>query len=112
MNGQEQKERATAVALLRVDLTKMDEDLHTLLGTTLKAALKSDDNLRAEFGTVLEDIKKELRDEFIESISAEGRARMALAHDVKMLQEHYIGFYRHSSWWVRVKWALFKGMGI
>lgn len=96
MNGQGQ----TAGALLRKDLR-----------TTLDAALKSDDNLRAEFGTLLEDIKKELRNEFIESISAEGQARMVVAHELKMLRGHYVAF-RRLSWWGRVKWALFKGYGI
>lgn len=111
MNGQEQTARATAVALLRMDLTKMDEDLHALLGVTLDAALKSDDNLRAEFSHILEELKQELRTEFINSITAEGQARMVLAHGHKMLREHYIAFHRQS-WWSRVKWSLFKGYGI
>lgn len=118
MNGQEQKERATAVALLRMDLTKMGEDLHTLLGVTLDAALKSDDNLRAEFGTILDCFRKELRDEFIESISAEGRARMGLADqqrryvdDADRMLHYALKGFRESSWWSRIKWTFFKGRG-
>lgn len=71
-----------------------------------------------DIGTLLEKLKVELRSEFIESISAEGRARMRLADqqrryvdDADRVLHYALKGFRESSWWSRIKWTFFKGRG-
>lgn len=111
MNGAEQKERQTAVAKLERKMAEMDKDVHDLFSAELDSRLKGEAAIRDEFGIILEDLKKELRDEFIGSISAEGHARLRAESRVNDSQEMFFKSIREMKWWTRIKWTFFMGRG-
>lgn len=122
MNGKEQKERQTAVAILERRIASMDKDVHDLFSAELDSRLKGDEALRDEFTasliaalkagqTDIEKAKEELRDEFIGSISAEGHARLRAESRVNDSQEMFFKSIREMKWWTRIKWTFFMGRG-
>lgn len=101
MNGQEQKERQTAVALLRRDLNELEKNTLDLCKVETEERMKADDGLREDF-TVHYATEKAFRDAALKTSNA---AQARYAEELHKIAVAFMAGFITLPWWKRILWV-------
>lgn len=99
MNGQEQKERNTAVAKLERRVEEMEAVFHDLWSAELEARQKGEEHLKEMFASML-DQETQFRQRGLLHITHQ-TSQMVLA------SAHAYGQFMQLNWWRRWGWCIF-----